>query len=159
VNFTDQIAELLSAHDIGVGRSLRNLRGAAEPVSRVWSRAVAMAKTVLIVEDEALIAEALAMSIEDMGYEVSAKAANCAAALESLWNNPPDLALIDTHLRGETCEVVLNECQKLGVPVIVSTGQMQVPAFCDGLTVLSKPYSEDALRGGLDIWEQGRSAA
>lgn len=94
-----------------------------------------------------------------MGYEVTGKAPSCAAALESIWNNQPDFALVDTQLQGETCETVLNECLKLGIPVIVSTGQLEVPAFCEGLPVLSKPYSDDALQGAVDTLEQDRSAA
>jgi DNA-binding NtrC family response regulator len=97
--------------------------------------------------------------MEDMGYVITAKAPTCAAALESIWNNRPDLALVDTNLQGETCEAVLNECVKLGIPVIVSTGQMEVPAFCDGLAVLSKPYSDDDLAAALANWQRARSAA
>ena len=107
---------------------------------------------VLIVEDEYLIAEGLKSSLESLGYEITAQAPSCSSALESIWANRPDIALVDTQLGSETCETVLNECAALGIPVIVTTGHITAPEFCAGLPVLAKPYGDDALQGALERW-------
>jgi DNA-binding response OmpR family regulator len=106
---------------------------------------------VLVLEDEWLIAEELKTQIEELGHEVLGPAMTCSAALEILWRKRPDLAVLDTRLGSETCEVVLDECVRQGVPVIISSGHAvtQMPAFAGGLPVLPKPYSMDALADAL----------
>ena len=54
---------------------------------------------VLIVEDEALIAMALADSLEDAGHEVVGPAATMAEALALCEGAPPELAVLDINLR------------------------------------------------------------
>ena len=106
---------------------------------------------VLIVEDEWLIAEDLKASLEDLGCEVLALAPNCAAALEVIWREKPDLAYVDTQLGSETCEAVLEECERQGVPVIISSGHMpsDMPAFVGNRAILPKPFSTGAIEASL----------
>ncbi len=61
-----------------------------------------MEKTkVLIVEDEALIADNLAAIIGDLNYEVTDICANAEEAIKSIKNNPPEVCLLDVSIDGE----------------------------------------------------------
>ena len=106
---------------------------------------------VLVVEDEWLIAEDLRSSLEDLGCEVLGPAPSCAAALEVIWRNKPDLAYVDTRLGSETCEAVLDECDLQGVPVIISSGHAQaaLPDYALGRPMLNKPYHPSELESSL----------
>jgi DNA-binding response OmpR family regulator len=102
---------------------------------------------VLILEDEWLIAEVLKDHLEEMGHRVVGPAMTCAAALEVLFRERPDIAVLDTQLGADTCEVVLEECQRQGIPVVISSGHSSaaLPLFASGLPSLSKPYELGAL--------------
>ncbi|UYZ63882.1 LytR/AlgR family response regulator transcription factor [Hymenobacter weizhouensis] len=58
-------------------------------------------KKILIVEDEAIIAEDLRDILEHLGYEVVGVAARASVALELLRQGPPDLVFLDVMLQGE----------------------------------------------------------
>lgn len=57
-----------------------------------------MAKKILIVEDEVIIAEDLAGSLEDLGYKVIGPADNASDALKLIKKHSPDLAILDINL-------------------------------------------------------------
>ena len=59
-------------------------------------------QTVLVVEDEAIIAMALAFSIEAMGYRVIGPASNCEEARRLARSGRPDLLLMDITIQGPT---------------------------------------------------------
>ena len=104
-------------------------------------------KKILILEDDVLLAQGLTRDLESLGLEVLGPAFDCGAALELLLRDTPDLAILDTHLGEETCEVVLEQCLVQNVPVLISTGQDQreVPVFAAGHRRLGKPYIIDQL--------------
>lgn len=97
---------------------------------------------VLVVEDEWLIGEDLKAQLEDLGCAVMGPAPSCSAALEAIWSAKPDLAFVDTQLGSETCEAVLEECERQGIPVIIMSGHSasDLPLFCGDRQLLSKPY-------------------
>lgn len=55
---------------------------------------------ILIVEDELVIAENIRERLEEMGYEVTAIAADGLQAVNAFRSDPPDLALVDIWLEG-----------------------------------------------------------
>ena len=57
-------------------------------------------RSILIVEDELLIAQQLAFCLEDAGYRVTGTAVSVDEALELLQQEQPDLVLLDIHLEG-----------------------------------------------------------
>ncbi|MFK7930771.1 MAG: response regulator [Myxococcota bacterium] len=59
------------------------------------------AATVLVVEDEALIAADLADALEHMGYQVLDTVGTVTGAREALNRQVPDLVLLDINLRGQ----------------------------------------------------------
>jgi len=57
-------------------------------------------QTILVVEDEAIVAEDVRASLEEAGYRVSAVASNRQTALENVACERPDLILLDIMLAG-----------------------------------------------------------
>ncbi|MEI7895189.1 MAG: PAS domain S-box protein, partial [Myxococcales bacterium] len=55
---------------------------------------------IIIVEDEFIVAEALRVTVEAMGYQVSSCVGSGEAALEHARTELPDLAILDIHLDG-----------------------------------------------------------
>lgn len=98
---------------------------------------------ILVLEDEWLVAEDIRLHLENLGHTVAGPAMTCAAALELMWRERPDLAVLDTQLGSETCEVVLEECQRQDIPVIICSGHSleYMPTFAQGLPHLPKPFA------------------
>jgi CheY-like chemotaxis protein len=71
---------------------------------------------VLIVEDDALAAEALQMSLEDAGYGTVTPADSVASALDRIEQHDVDAALLDIHLGGELVFPVADRLAARGVP-------------------------------------------
>jgi two-component sensor histidine kinase/CheY-like chemotaxis protein len=69
-------------------------------------------QTILLVEDEFAVANDLRQMLEKAGYIVSGIAFNVAKALELTRQQPPDLVLIDIHLKGP--ETGIDLARKLG---------------------------------------------
>jgi DNA-binding response OmpR family regulator len=101
---------------------------------------------ILIVEDEHHHGQQLKNVLQAAGYRVLGPAPDCSAALELIWRERPDLALVDTHLGSETCEAVLDECDLQEVLVIItSTDNVGLPHFCGERKYVTKPASRLAL--------------
>jgi PAS domain S-box-containing protein len=80
-------------------------------------------ETILIVEDEAIVAEDLANKLSQLGYEISGTTASGEAAVALARNLRPNLVLMDIHLAGpmdgvEAAERIRQEC---ALPVIYLT--------------------------------------
>lgn len=82
-----------------------------------------MKTTVLIVEDEALIALDLQRKLESEGYSVSAIADNASDALWSVEHHPPSLILMDVRLKGpvDGIEIGTRIRRRFSLPVIFVT--------------------------------------
>ena len=104
--------------------------------------------TILIIEDEALIAQDLALILEDAGYEDSIIALSADEAVEMAKATPPTLIISDHDLEGQITgpEVVAEICKLHGpIPTIYVTGK---PDLCRAVAheaVLAKPVQEDHL--------------
>ena len=81
--------------------------------------------TVLLLEDEALIAVALQADLEDAGYEVAGPFVTCASALKWLATQRPDVAILDTVLKDGPCKEVALKLASLGVPFLVYSGHAE----------------------------------
>lgn len=116
---------------------------------------------VLVLEDEALVAERLKDTLEALGCEVLGPAPTCSAALEVLWARRPDVAFVDTHLGDETCEVVVEECDHQGIPVVITTGLRlaDLPVLCQDRTYMAKPYRDAEVEATLRLHLAGASTA
>ena len=78
--------------------------------------------TVLIVEDEPLIAMSLEDALVDQGVTCLGPAGSVAAALEMIEAGGFDIALLDVNLRGERVDAVADRLAAAGIPFVFTTG-------------------------------------
>ena len=105
-------------------------------------------RRILIVEDEWLIAETMAQTLRDYGYEIVGPVASVESACRAIEHSPPDAALLDVSLgAGETSYPVARRLASSGVRFAFLTGyaQLNLPGEFRGSTLLSKPVPSDAL--------------
>jgi DNA-binding NarL/FixJ family response regulator len=113
--------------------------------------------TVLIVDDEYLIAEGLSLQIEDMGMTVCATAATAEDAITLTREHRPALVLMDMRLRGQKdgVDAALAIHEDVGSKVIFITGSRE-PATIERIAldhpagVLFKPVSDRQLRAAVE---------
>ncbi|MDF0600174.1 response regulator [Psychromarinibacter sp. C21-152] len=80
-------------------------------------------KTVLVVEDEILIAMDIEMTLTEAGYRVIGPCHNVAEAEDRLRTERPGAAVLDVNLgRDETSAALARRLQAEGVPVVFLTG-------------------------------------
>src|SRR3569833_1815018 len=107
--------------------------------------------TVLIVEDEALIAISIEMQLRDMGYQTLV-VSSIAAATAALTHATIDLAILDYKLRdGEKTISVAEALHARRIPFVVCSGSQfnDMAAILDGVTVVPMPYSEELLASAV----------
>ena len=112
-----------------------------------------MPSTILIVEDEFLIAMELLAMVEDGGYEVTGPVVSVAAALAQLEQQVPSACVLDVNLRGENSAPVAVALKRLGVPFLLSSAYSadtleQYPAF-KGIMNIGKPAPQKRLLAAL----------
>lgn len=116
-----------------------------------------MAKKILIVEDEDLIAKVLSIRLEGLGYAVST-AFDGEEGLEAVKKEKPDLVILDIGLPrmdGNTlCEVIKTGEETKNTKVIMLTGKRLVgdmeSSFSAGADFyVNKPYEWPRLLGHI----------
>lgn len=110
-----------------------------------------MATSVLIIEDEAMIALDLQAIVKELGHDVSDIARTHTEAIESVRSKAPGLVLADIQLADDSSGLaaVSEILQTITVPVIfvtsyqerLLTGERPEPTF-----LVTKPYSEEMLK-------------
>jgi CheY-like chemotaxis protein len=111
--------------------------------------------SVLVIEDEAIIAMDIVAIVEGMGHRVTANARTHAEAVAMAAETPPDLILADIQLADNSSGVeAVNEIlAEFGdIPVIfitafperLLTGDRPEPAF-----LINKPYTEEQVRSAV----------
>jgi two-component system, response regulator PdtaR len=113
----------------------------------------ALGKTVLIVEDEYLIALGLSAQIQDMGLEVCATADTADGAVTQAAMHRPAIILMDVRLRGERdgIDAALAIHDSVGSKIIFITGsreQKTIDRIGQGrpFALLFKPISDRQLQ-------------
>lgn len=95
---------------------------------------------IMVVEDEAIVARDIALSLAGLGYEVSGTAASGAEAMELAAATHPSLAFMDIHIQGpvDGVETATQLGERFDIPVIFLT------AFADVDTIVratrAQPY-------------------
>lgn len=98
---------------------------------------------VLIVEDEYVIAEGVALTIQMAGHEVTAIAEDLAGALSAARQTPPDMAFVDIKLaNGSNGLEVARELTAMGIVCVFATGNPPDPLQARGLGLgyIVKPF-------------------
>ncbi|MBI0535918.1 response regulator [Roseomonas sp. KE2513] len=109
-------------------------------------------RSVLIVEDQYLIADELRTLVERLGGRVLGPVGQVAAAIRLLAEEKPDLALLDVNLDGEEVYTVAEALSTAGVPFVFATGYdswIIDPRFSD-TPLLEKPVALPALVAALE---------
>lgn len=111
-------------------------------------------RSILIVEDEPLIAMMLEDFLESLGHEVVACCESVADALGHVEAGGFDVAIIDVQLKdGERVWPVADRLAETGKPFVVATGGHiePPPARHAAAPILSKPYTIDAIEPAIAL--------
>ena len=106
--------------------------------------------SVLVVEDEFLIATEIATILEDAGHAVLGPAGTVGAALAIIAEGGKlDFAVIDANLRGESSSPIAAELRRLSVPFCVCTGYRpsDLKAQFGDVATVQKPVNPATLLG------------
>lgn len=102
-------------------------------------------KTLMIVEDEVLVAITLRDELEDAGYRVLDLTDRHTEALEVAKASTPDLALVNIRLAGRDDGIELAEHLKaMGIPVLLISGQVSRARSAQTVAIGSLPKPYDA---------------
>lgn len=108
-------------------------------------------KTILIVEDEILVAKSLERRLQSFGFETLISPSGV-KALKEVEKKPPDLILMDIKLEGELdgVETAKAVSKKHTIPTIFLTAFSDEElkkriAACNPAGYITKPFSETAL--------------
>lgn len=117
-----------------------------------------MSSSVLIVEDEAIIAEDLRQSLECLGYTIFGVVASGEAAIEAVKDRAPDLVLIDIRLRGQMDGIdTARELRcRASLPIIYLTSHADEATLTRAKSTaphgyLLKPFSDRDLRTAIEV--------
>lgn len=108
-------------------------------------------RSILIVEDEPLIAMMLEDFLDSLGHTVAATCDTVSEALARVGQGGFDVAIIDVNLNGERVWPVADRLAAQGVPYVLATGGHIEPPPPEhaGVPVLSKPFTLDAIEPAL----------
>lgn len=105
--------------------------------------------TVLVVEDQVLIAMELAAMVESAGHVVLGPVAELADAMAAAAAESFDVALLDADLRGRSAKVVASILAERGIPYVWCTGFEEFAEDSHASGIVRKPVSEWELRRAL----------
>lgn len=112
---------------------------------------------ILIVEDEALIADFIALELEELDYMVLQICDSFETALESVKKEVPNLVLLDINLKGNLNGIDLaHQFNKLNIPFIFLTSQVDVQTIDKAKHVfpqgyITKPFTQADLQSNIEI--------
>ncbi|GEM_PF-1013503 len=113
---------------------------------------------ILIVEDDETLAALLEARLEKMGHQVAARVSTGEEAVTEAGETMPDLVLMDILLGGEMdgIEAAGHIQSRFRIPVIYLTaysdpGLLKRAKITEPFGYLTKPISQAALRGGIEI--------
>ncbi|KWT75278.1 response regulator [Candidatus Magnetominusculus xianensis] len=115
-------------------------------------------KSVLIVEDEFIIANAIKLIIQDMGYSVIDIVSSGEQAIELVKTSTPDIILMDISLNGQMdgIETAMKIRVSLDVPVIFLTSHvndalLQRAKLTEPFGYLLKPFQDKELQTNIEM--------
>lgn len=100
---------------------------------------------ILVAEDEAIIAQSLAMMLEELGYQVVGPVATVAEALRLTAGRAMDVALVDYSLRDGTTDDLAAALREGGIPFLLMSGFDRTTLARLGAPILQKPFRQEEL--------------
>ena len=125
----------------------------AVPLNRAAAgRPSMIARRVLIVEDEMLVAMLLEDVLADLGHDVVGTAGNVRQALDFVAREGFDLAILDVNLPDGRSHVIADALAERGVPFLFATGygSQGVEGRHRTAPVVQKPYDESSLAAAIE---------
>ena len=114
--------------------------------------------SILIVEDEPIVAKDLQFILRDMGFNAHAIANSADSALRKAAEHCPDLVLMDVRIKGKLDGIQTAELlrSRFGVPVVYLTAHadeatIERAAATEPYGYLVKPIKTDELRSAIEI--------
>jgi CheY-like chemotaxis protein len=109
-------------------------------------------RSILIVEDEPLIAMMLEDFLESLGHSVTGTCDSVEGALDKVEKGGFDLAILDVNLKGENVWPVASLLRRLNVPFVIATGGHvdPPPSEFDDAPVIEKPYTVDRVTPAIN---------
>ena len=109
-------------------------------------------RSILIVEDEPLIAMMLEDFLESLGHSVAATCDTVRAALAEATKGGFDLAILDVNLKGESVWPVATLLRERGLPFIIASGGHvdPPPAEFASVPLIEKPYTVDRVTPAIN---------
>ena len=106
---------------------------------------------ILLVEDSWHLGVAMKNLLQVLGADVAGPAATAAEAERLLLEQPPDVALVDFHLRDdERADALIDRLHDRGVHVVVISGYSVVPLAPEKVVaILKKPVTQSQLLATL----------
>jgi CheY-like chemotaxis protein len=107
--------------------------------------------SVLVVEDEYIVASLLAAQFTRAGIKVVGPVGNIEEALRILADTPVDAAVLDLDLRGEKAYDIADRLIALEIPFVLATGYDDgtIPARFAGIVRCRKPTTAQAVLDAL----------
>lgn len=113
---------------------------------------------ILIVEDEVIIADNIADTLEELGYEVLEPATTYSEAIAIIEEDRPDIAILDIQLSGSKSGVdlatVINESYQFPFIFLSSNTDkltLEEAKRVEPLAYLVKPFSKDELYTSIEV--------
>ena len=109
-------------------------------------------RSILIVEDEPLIAMMLEDFLDSLGHKVRGTCDTVQCALDEVEKGGFDLAILDVNLKGENVWPVATKLREKNVPFVIATGghvDPPPPEFNDA-PVIEKPYTVDRVTPAIE---------
>jgi DNA-binding NtrC family response regulator len=116
-----------------------------------------MCNTILVVEDELVVANDIRLTLERAGYTVCGIARSYASAMDMINMNPPCLVLLDIFLKGEQTGIdVAAQLNKKDIPFVYlsancNTTILELAKITQPSGFIVKPFREKDLLVTLDI--------
>jgi CheY-like chemotaxis protein len=109
-------------------------------------------RSILIVEDEPLIAMMLEDFLDSLGHDIRGSCDSVQTALVAVEAGGFDVAILDVNLKGENVWPVAKRLREMKVPFVIATGghvDPPPPEF-DNAPVIEKPYTIDRVSPAID---------
>jgi PAS domain S-box-containing protein len=121
-------------------------RGEVE-LATVDARIVLAGGSIMLVEDEAIVALAVNDALTDMGFSVVGPFSRISDAYRALRDNQVDAAILDINLAGETVYSLAEMLTSRKIPFVFATGYgaESIEARFEHIAVLQKPIEKEML--------------
>jgi CheY-like chemotaxis protein len=107
-------------------------------------------RTILLLEDEALIAMDLSLELESQGFRVI-DTRTIPEAIEAIAAHAIDVAILDLDIKGTQTTTVAEDLRARRIPFVVCSGSQleQIAEVFTGVPAIAKPYRPEELHSTL----------